>query len=1157
MKGKKVEEKGFSTGNCMVCDSLVKYPSNVKIFRCGGCLTVNDLEPIPPKVGGESQKGGHGNREKSSTYPGTGNDSNCMSNEHRNTPYVSLIGSVLPLSVDRTRAIIDRCIASYIKARLGNPTKETSGGRSSGEGAMRGTDTSKSIPIRGKRSNSALKPTPRSSPKPLSPLASQLRPSRSKDIPNSLSESPTSDDLLHPGFGSRKLGGKPPPPPSREPPAPPMQRSMENLSTSTNAFAAYPSTRPRTATHPPSSEREDPTRNALAKSLFRPLENYIIDSFGSFECLNSSFMSRRPSHAARARSESSVGVKAGPIVDSPAEKPPVVMSELDPKTLLIGDIGENGSWWSGRAEHGGQQQSRHGSRSIMKLTPHLVTHRSPRINWAELNQWYASVLNAGRTWRAILRDKTAKGEIDLGGKTIGNDELQDMDREIRDARIHTQRTLLKVTENLLKRPGRLLLDPDDARFLLIIFENPLLDPRGFGSVGTDPTTDSKEVASSQTLEVPKVDYARSPGRSSGGISREPGAHSGIIKRVLGLLANMPNECHRHLVSWFSRYSEQQFQRAFGLVSSFVTYRLGRQHRRKHSHSQDPTQGLIPNLPDQANSSAQLHAALGLSGPNSKAEDGQAVPPKYADDWQVKMAAKVMALLFSANNAYHVRRPEPVNIPPSVGGAASAGLAAKERARNHGQLLPTSDFYNSLLDYTDLIADFETWIKKTGKFTFCQYPFFLSIGAKIKILSYDTRKAMDQQARDAFFNSILTNRLADPYFHLRVRRDCLVDDSLRSISEAVGSGQDDIKKGLRVQFIGEEGIDAGGLRKEWFLLLVRDVFDPNYGKLSERHVPIDPIHLPLLGMFVYDDDSHFCYFNPNSFETSDQYFLVGAVLGLAIYNSTILDVDLPPFAFKKLLAAAPSSGLTGASNRPVINYTLEDLAEFRPALARGLRQLLEYDGDVEETFCRNFVAESERFGLVREVPLCPNGENRPVTNSNRQDFVNLYVRYLLDTAVSRQFEPFKRGFFTVCSGNALSLFRPEEIELLVRGSDEPLDVASVKSVAEYENWKDENGKELADPAEQVNVVKWFWEFFGAADAQDQRKILSFITGSDRIPAVGTTSLVIKISCLGDDQDRYPVARTCFNILQLYKYRSRRRLVEKLWRAVLESEGFGLK
>lgn len=40
---------------------------------------------------------------------------------------------------------------------------------------------------------------------------------------------------------------------------------------------------------------------------------------------------------------------------------------------------------------------------------------------------------------------------------------------------------------------------------------------------------------------------------------------------------------------------------------------------------------------------------------------------------------------------------------------------------------------------------------------------------------------------------------------------------------------DLKKSLRIEFVGEDGVDAGGLRKEWFLLLVRQLFDPQYGK----------------------------------------------------------------------------------------------------------------------------------------------------------------------------------------------------------------------------------------------------------------------------------------------------------------------------------------
>lgn len=280
-------------------------------------------------------------------------------------------------------------------------------------------------------------------------------------------------------------------------------------------------------------------------------------------------------------------------------------------------------------------------------------------------------------------------------------------------------------------------------------------------------------------------------------------------------------------------------------------------------------------------------------------------------------------------------------------------------------------------------------------------------------------------------------------------------------------------------------------------------------------------------------------------------MVGVLLGLAIYNSTILDIALPPFAFKKLLASAPPSSVPAAStSRSNFTLTLDDLAEYRPALARGLRALLEFDGDVQETFCHDFVAQVDRYGQIVEVPLCPGGERRAVTNANRREFVDLYVHYMLDTAVSRQFEPFKRGFFTVCGGNALSLFRPEEIELLVRGSDEPLDVASLRAVATYENWSTPHPE--AEP-----VVRWFWELFENASTRDQRKLLSFITGSDRIPAMGATNLIIRLACLGGDSPRYPIARTCFNILGLYRYTTKEKLENRLWGAVVNSEGFGLK
>ena len=123
-----------------------------------------------------------------------------------------------------------------------------------------------------------------------------------------------------------------------------------------------------------------------------------------------------------------------------------------------------------------------------------------------------------------------------------------------------------------------------------------------------------------------------------------------------------------------------------------------------------------------------------------------------------------------------------------------------------------------------------------------------------------------------------------------------------------------------------------------------------------------------------------------------------------------------------------------------------------------------------------------------------------------------------------------------------------IEMLTRGL---CTVATLKAVATYDGWKQEPAPEKED------VVAWFWEAFADATIQDQRALLSFITGSDRLPAMGAANLVIKLCCIGNEDGRYPVARTCFNMIGLHRYPSKAILEQKLWTAVTESEGFGLK
>lgn len=889
----------------------------------------------------------------------------------------------------------------------------------------------------------------------------------------------------------------------------------------------------------PAQHTDSETKNGEPQTLiFKRLENYIISAFKGISVLNASFSTYQP--AIRSASSGNPPRMNMDPASMPEQGPDAPVFEIDAKTLLLGDVAENSSWWMNEwAQREGQVPS-HAKDSKPSHRSRMVSSRSPRINWAEVAQWYQLVLTAGSSWSqkwAARKPDARRSEADLiRSRRWESIDPSMLEKEIYKSRVHLQRTLMKAVENLLKRPRRILNKPEDTRFLFILLANPLLtSPTAFGQVSTVQAAHQDEQRPSQTKDSPHStnrDGKTSRKDPSPSVPRYSSSdhHHGITKRILGLMSNLPNECHHYLVSWFSRFSPGQFERLVDLAGGFITYRLTRQHGRKRSQPTKDGDDLIPSFASASgNTPAELHAAISRRGqkPPKKEE-----PVVYAEDWQIRGAARVMSLLFTANNTHPSRKPEDSAFEPR--GLRHADSAVTQSARHQGYMVPISSFYNTLLDYSDLVTDFETWESRVSKFSFCSYPFLLSIWAKIHILEHDARRQMEVKAREAFFNSILNHRAVSQYLVLKVRRECLVEDSLRSVSEVVGTGHEEIKKGLRIEFIGEEGIDAGGLRKEWFLLLVREVFDPHHG------------------LFVYDDDSRYCYFNPHCFESSEQFFLVGVLLGLAIYNSTILDIDLPPFAFKKLLAAAPlATGPASAnSSRPRFKCSLDDLAEYRPALAKGLRMLLDYDGDVAETFCYDFVAQVDRYGEVVNVPLCAGGESRPVTNSNRREFVDLYVHYFLESSVTRQFEPFKRGFFTVCGGNALSLFRPEEIELLIRGSDEALDVNSLRAVATYDNWS-------SPRPESLPVVQWFWDFFETSPPQAQRKILSFITGSDRIPAMGATSLSIRLACLGDDCSRYPIARTCFNTLGLYCYRSQAKFQQLLWDAVVNSEGFGLK
>lgn len=815
----KVSDKDLKTGKCMTCDSMVRWPKELNVFRCTVCLTINDLKPITLEAKLEDgqriplKANASGSRFGPSISP-RGNVEALICWFSTNICIVNLI------SVEKTRQIVDKCMTTYLLGRI----KHEDGSSSSSENsAQQSPNLDSQTP-----GDVSLKPPPGPSD---FLLPSPKRPMR-----------PPGQPIGHASESSVSRQGIPFP------------NDYGNLSTapystsSPGTFGAHMEQRNRDilvhqtrqqASRTSGENEEDPIereRINVAKTIFKPLEEYIITAFGSYECINTSFSTVRPNMIPRAASEGSKNI-ASPPLPSRQTRAEGQLSEMDAKTLLIGDFAENGFWWTGERSDGkSPERSRTHRGEVARDNTDNVTLKSPRIDWAELNEWYHIVISSGRAWRKKLDDFALMEYHALQSRPT-DQELEEIDDQFTEAQFRIQRVLLKATESLLKRPSRPLNEPSDIRFLLIILANPLLYPSQPMSRSRERSrsrSKSREIKlplRSTSIEASKRGNIPSSLYSPANVIKgSSGQHSGIIKRILGLLSNVSNECHHHLVSWLARYSDSQFQKITDLIGSFVTYRLTRQHGKKREVELDPTAGLIPNMGGRGEgTSAALHAALGVStqSQSTKKSDGKPQLVVYNDDWQIKAAARVMALVFAANNSGLVRRGDRGLLTASESGH-SAGLAARERAQRHGQILATSDFYNTLLDYSDLIADFEAWESRRGKFAFCQYPFFLSIWAKIQIMEHDARRQMEVKAREAFFDSIMTRKNVNQYLVLKIRRDCLVEDSLKGVSEVVGTGGEEIKKGLRIEFKGEEGIDAGGLRKEWFLLLVRDVFNPEHG-----------------------------------------------------------------------------------------------------------------------------------------------------------------------------------------------------------------------------------------------------------------------------------------------------------------------------------------
>lgn len=352
--------------------------------------------------------------------------------------------------------------------------------------------------------------------------------------------------------------------------------------------------------------------------------------------------------------------------------------------------------------------------------------------------------------------------------------------------------------------------------------------------------------------------------------------------------------------------------------------------------------------------------------------------------------------------------------------------------------------------------------------------------------------------------------------ITVSREQLFEDSFAQIMRLQPF---DLRRRLYIIFKGEEGLDYGGLAREWFFHVSHDVLNPMYC------------------LFEYASNSNYSLqINPASNINPDHlsYFkFIGRFIAMALYHGRFIDSGFTLPFYKRMLSK---------------KLTIKDLETIDDQFYQSLLWVKE--NDIEECSLElYFSADFEVLGKIEQHDLKPGGSDIKVTEENKEEYLDLMTNWRFTRGVEEQTKAFLAGFNEVVPLQWLQYFDERELELMLCGMQE-IDVDDWEKNTIYRHYQ-RNSKQVA----------WFWRMVREIDNEKRTRLLQFVTGTCRLPVGGFAELMgsngpqrFCIEKVGKET-WLPRSHTCFNRLDLPPYRSYEQLVEKLNYAIEETEGFG--
>jgi hypothetical protein len=372
---------------------------------------------------------------------------------------------------------------------------------------------------------------------------------------------------------------------------------------------------------------------------------------------------------------------------------------------------------------------------------------------------------------------------------------------------------------------------------------------------------------------------------------------------------------------------------------------------------------------------------------------------------------------------------------------------------------------------------------------------------------------------SFLHEVLENEMwdANKRTMLGVRREHAIDDFVACLARVPACR---LKHRVEVMFA-EEVAAGPGVTSEFFQLALRQALEGAAGchawQLNEQTRTFWPAE----------------YTTESWQRLSRIYFASGVLLGQSLAQGVFVPPVFPRTLFAILLHSLRPS-------RPR-RFELADIAAVDPAYSAALGHALTAESEA---------AGAELLGYL-EWPCKP--EQSVGTDALLSSFVSWYFGVGSEPSAGRfapQLGALCEGFRAVVANSRLmcELFDEQALEQLMcpRGVHEAPDFALLRQSAKMDGWDESD----------AGYISAFWEVVQALDTAEQRKLLLFITASDRMPLRGWRWLGLLIKRNGDGDDRLPTAFTCFNMLLLPRYSGKEQLRNALKIAIHNSSGFGL-